>query len=64
MAPDDEEIFDIVGEWSDIQENGARVLTWHSDERDLLLDVHREGATRLEIDISPRIAVRDRLLFR
>ncbi|QBJ91601.1 hypothetical protein D0Z67_15770 [Streptomyces seoulensis] len=65
----------------------VRIL-WSNTDGDSLLDVYREGATRLaftstpsavgaqidfsvgecagvmEIDISPRIAVRDRLLFR
>lgn len=109
LFPGDEEVFDIVGEWPEIQERGARVLTWRSGngvlvlsyeavtrsvrvrwssiEADLLLDVYREGATRLtftstpsavgariefsvgecsgvmELDISPRISVQDRLLF-
>ncbi|MFG2814366.1 hypothetical protein [Streptomyces sp. NPDC048410] len=109
LAPGDEEVFDTVGEWPEIQESGARVLTWHSGNGvlvlsyeavsrsvrvrwssaagDVLLDVYREGATRLaftstpstvaaridfsvgecagvmEIDIAPRISVRDRLLF-
>lgn len=63
-------------------------VCWSNIDGDSLLDVYREGATRLaftstpsaigaqidfsvgecagviEIDISPRIAVRDRLLFR
>ncbi|MEU9920451.1 hypothetical protein AB0H51_03855 [Streptomyces griseoluteus] len=110
LFPGDEEVFGAVGEWPEIQESGARVLTWRSDEEvlvlsyeavtrsvrvcwsnvdgDSLLDVYREGAARLaftstpsavgaqidfsvgecagvmEIDISPRISVRDRLLFR
>ncbi|GHF06497.1 hypothetical protein E5082_13995 [Streptomyces griseoluteus] len=109
LIPGDDEIFDTIGEWPEIQENGARVLTWHSDDGvlvlsyeavtrsvrvlwsnndgDSLMDVYREGATRLaftstsstvgaqidfsvgecagvmEIDISPRVSVRDRLLF-
>ncbi|MFJ4006966.1 hypothetical protein ACIPWL_26425 [Streptomyces sp. NPDC090023] len=109
LFPGDEEVFGIVGEWPEIQESGARALTWHSGkgvlslsyeavtrsvrvrwssiEGDSLLDIYREGATRLtftstpstvaaridfsvgecagvmEIDISPRISVQDRLLF-
>ncbi|MFF9364139.1 hypothetical protein [Streptomyces griseoluteus] len=63
-------------------------VCWSNVDGDSLMDVYREGATRLaftstrwavgaqidfsvgecagvmEIDISPRIAVRDRLLFR
>ncbi|MFG3123695.1 hypothetical protein ACGFYO_17005 [Streptomyces sp. NPDC048201] len=108
-TPSDEEVFGAVGEWPEIQESGARALTWRSEggvlvlsyeavtrsvrvlwsniDGDSLLDVYREGATRLaftstpsaigaqidfavgecvgvmEIDISPRVAVRDRLLF-
>ncbi|WP_244317605.1 hypothetical protein [Streptomyces bauhiniae] len=75
MFPDDEEVFDIVGEWPEIQESGARVLTWRSDEGmfvlsyeavtrsvrvrwsnvegDALLDVYREGATRLTFISTP-----------
>ncbi|WP_086693521.1 hypothetical protein [Streptomyces recifensis] len=109
LIPGDDEIFDTTGEWPEIQEGGARALTWRSDDGilvlsyeavtrsvrvlwsnndgDALLDVYREGATRLaftstpsavgaqidfsvgecagamEIDISPRVSVRDRLLF-
>ncbi|MFG3198021.1 hypothetical protein ACGFYT_17970 [Streptomyces sp. NPDC048208] len=109
LFPGDGEVFDIVGEWPEVQESGARVLTWRSSEGvlvlsceavtrsvrvrwssvegNLLLDIYREGATRLaftstpaavgaridfsvggcagvmEIDISPRFSVQDRLLF-
>ncbi|MER8029070.1 hypothetical protein ABTZ78_08925 [Streptomyces bauhiniae] len=109
LFPGDGEVFDIVGEWPEVQGSGARALTWRSGEGvlvlsyeavtrsvrvrwssvegSLLLDVYREGATRLtftstpsavgaqiefsvgecagvmEIDISPRISVQDRLLF-
>ncbi|MFI9393010.1 hypothetical protein ACIG53_19210 [Streptomyces bauhiniae] len=75
LFPGDEEIFETVGEWPEIQESGARVLTWRSKEGvlvlsyeavarsvrvrwsniegDLLLDVYREGATRLAFTSTP-----------
>ncbi|MDG9726947.1 MULTISPECIES: hypothetical protein [unclassified Streptomyces] len=110
MIPDDEEVYEAVGEWPDSDEDGARVLTvrdaggqsltlsydglarsvrirWVNDRGIEMMDLFREGATRLsttseqsakhilidfhtgecagttEIQLTPRLSVRDRLLF-
>ncbi|MDL5204295.1 hypothetical protein [Streptomyces sp. ALI-76-A] len=110
LVPDDEEVYEAIGEWPDSDESGARVLTlrddfgqsvifsydalarsvrirWVNDRGVEMLDVFRESATRLsfasgqstkhisidfhtgectgalEIQVTPHLAVRDRLLF-
>lgn len=70
FTPDDEEVYDVIGEWPDSDEDGTRFLTfqdasgqslvfsYHALERSVrvrwmnnqgveLMDVYREGATRL-----------------
>ncbi|MDN5385254.1 hypothetical protein QEP66_24810 [Streptomyces sp. LB8] len=70
FTPDDEEVYDTIGEWPDSDENGTRILTfqdasgqslvlsyhalgrsvrvrWMNDQGVELVDVFREGATRL-----------------
>lgn len=32
LAPSDDDVLDAIGEWPDTDENGARVLTWHSSD--------------------------------
>ncbi|GGP31353.1 hypothetical protein GCM10018980_65220 [Streptomyces capoamus] len=72
IVPDDEEILDLIGEWPDTVDSGARLLTWQGSEGDSLtfsydtlsrsvrarwtsgngdelLDLYREGATRLRV---------------
>ncbi|CAM5337322.1 hypothetical protein [Streptomyces aurantiogriseus] len=110
LTPDDEEVYESIGEWPDSDESGARVLTLHDDSGQSLifaydalprsvrihwvndqgieiLDFFRESATRLsftsgqstkhisvefstvectgtmEIQVTPHLSVRDRLLF-
>ncbi|MGX4688755.1 hypothetical protein [Streptomyces sp. JNUCC 63] len=70
FTPDDEEVYEAIGEWPDSDENGARILTlrdvsgqsltlsydalgrsvrvrWVSNQGVEMVDVYREGATRL-----------------
>ncbi|MFD5269447.1 hypothetical protein [Streptomyces sp. NPDC058335] len=110
ITPDDEEVYEAVGEWPDSDESGARILTLHDDSGQSLtfsydalarsvrirwvneqgiemMDLFRESATRLsftsgqstkhiridfhtgectgtmEIQVTPHLSVRDRLLF-
>ncbi|MFE7902692.1 hypothetical protein ACFU3E_35395 [Streptomyces sp. NPDC057424] len=110
LTPDDEEVYEAIGEWPDSDESGARVLTvqdnsgqslifsydalarsvrirWMNDRGIEMLDFFRESATRLsftsgqstkhisidfhtgecmgtmEIQVTPHLSVRDRLLF-
>ncbi|WNI31342.1 hypothetical protein [Streptomyces sp. ITFR-6] len=110
LTPDDEDVYEAIGEWPDSDESGARILTlqdnsgqsitfsydalarsvrihWVNDQGVEMLDFFRESATRLsftsgksakhisvdfhmgecagttEIQLSPRLSVRDRLLF-
>jgi hypothetical protein len=110
LTPDDEEVYEAIGEWPDSDESGARVLTlqdnsgqslifsydalarsvrirWVNDRGIEMLDSFRESATRLsftsgqstkhisiefstgectgtmEIQVTPHLSVRDRLLF-
>ncbi|MFJ9739115.1 hypothetical protein [Streptomyces sp. NPDC101166] len=111
LTPDDEEVYEAIGEWPDSDESDARIITlqdnygqsltfsydaparsvrirWINDRGIEMLDVFREGATRLsftsgksskhisiefstgectgtmEIQVTPHLSVRDRLLFR
>ncbi|MEU2280977.1 hypothetical protein ABZ614_03205 [Streptomyces sp. NPDC013178] len=110
LTPDDEEVYETIGEWPDSDETGARMLTlqdnfghslifsydaparsvrirWVNDRGTEMLDFFRESATRLsftsgestkhisiefctgectgtmEIQVTPHLSVRDRLLF-
>lgn len=110
LTPDDEDVYEALDEWPDVDESGARVLTlqdnsgqslifsyealarsvrirWVNDQGIEMLDLFREGATRLsftsgqstknisidfhtgdctgtvEIQVTPHLSVRDRLLF-
>ncbi|MEU8652299.1 hypothetical protein [Streptomyces sp. NPDC048737] len=110
VTPDDDEVYQTIGEWPDADESGARVLTlrndsgqslvlsydaparsvrirWVDDRGIEVLDVFRESATRLsftsgrsnrnisidfdmgectgtmEIQVTPHLSIRDRLLF-
>lgn len=110
LTPDDEEVYEAVGEWPDSDESGARTLTlrgdsgqslifsydalarsvrirWVNDQGIEMMDIFRESATRLsftsgqsakhilidfqtgectgtlEIQVTPHLSVRDRLLF-
>ncbi|MER7917842.1 MULTISPECIES: hypothetical protein [unclassified Streptomyces] len=71
IVPDDEEVFNKIGEWPEADENGARAITcqpddggdalifsydtlsrsvrvrWTKRNGDDVLDIYREGATRL-----------------
>ncbi|MFH9817595.1 hypothetical protein [Streptomyces sp. NPDC017230] len=110
LIPDDEEIYETIGEWPDSDESGARILTvqgdsgkslifptihlarsvrirWMNEQGIEMLDFFRESATRfsftsdqstrhisidfdtgecmgtMEIQVTPHLSVRDRLLF-
>ncbi|MFF5983158.1 hypothetical protein ACFY78_30365 [Streptomyces olindensis] len=110
LIPEDEEVYEAIGEWPDSDESGARILTvqddsgqslifsydalarsvrirWVNEQGIEMLDFFRESATRLsftsgqstkcisidfhtgectgtmEIQVTPHLSVRDRLLF-
>ncbi len=110
LTPDDEEVYEAIGEWPDSDESGTRFLTlqdnsgqsitfsydalarsvrirWVNEQGVEILDFFRESATRLsftsgqstkhisidfhtgecagttEIQLMPRLSVRDRLLL-
>ncbi|MER7191132.1 hypothetical protein [Streptomyces flaveolus] len=72
LTPEDEEVYEALGEWPDSNEDGVRVVTlqdasgqtlvfsydalsrsvrlrWANEQGMELLDVYREGATRLSV---------------
>ncbi|MGV9695981.1 hypothetical protein ACWDTR_09525 [Streptomyces sp. NPDC003470] len=112
LTPEDEEVYEALGEWPDSDEDGVRTVTlqdasgqslvfsydvlsrsvrvrWVNEQGMELTDFYREGATRLsvsgsgggagahisvdfhmgecagamDIQVTPALSVRDRLLF-